>query len=145
MKKLVLLYIGVLFLAFSIGVTVGLIVYWSWLWVFLFSFILSFGWIPLANFNKRSPGNPDGAAMLIGFAYLIQLFVLVYGAVETGFKGFWGFVFLVSIISAAVLTLLLAIRVRSAFRERIEMEERITGFKLRKWSIGFYSDASLSI
>ena len=145
MKKLVLLYIEVLFLAFSIGATVGLIVYWSWVSVFLFSFILSFGWIPLAGFNRRSPRNPDGAATLLGFAYMIQLIVLIYGAVETGFKDFWGFTLLISIISAAVLTLLLAIRVRSAFRERIEMEELRTGFKLRKWSIGFYSDASLRI
>ena len=145
MKKLVLLYIEVLLLALSIGVAIGLIVYWTWLCVFLFSFIISFGWIPIAGFNKRSPNNPDGAAILLGFAFLILLFMLGYGAVEVDPKNFWGLVYSVSLVSAALLTLVLMIRVRAAFRERTEKEELRTGFKLRKWSIGFYSDASLNI
>ena len=113
MKKIVGLYLAVIFACFFIGGVIALSMYYSKWYLFLIILPISFGWLPIVPMFKLVPNYLTKATIFLIMMFLLFVAILLVGARYVNEDSFWGIVYAVGTFASALVTVVMMLKVHN--------------------------------
>ena len=114
MKQIAVLYFAAIFGCFVLGVVVALAAHFTPCYLILLMFPISLGWLPIAMMlDKVSESLSEyllGTSILVSFVFIALIIALILGAVYVDEKSFWGMVYICTVFSSLIETVVIMLR-----------------------------------
>ena len=114
MKSVILYYILVLLVCFTLGLICSLIHFYSWWYLLLLIFPISFGWIPFALMQDSLPQEKaDNAGCIVTIAFIVLALLLIVEALLSIEELFWERTYVASLFAALIAHVVLMVRIKN--------------------------------
>ena len=118
MKQIITYYLIELLFCFLIGFIVALMKFYSGWFVFAMSIPISFGWIPVAEINRRLEADFQNASLFILLAFLLIVAVFIICALLIPDKSFFAVTAGGGIFCILIVTIIILFRVQGIAQTR---------------------------
>ena len=123
MKQIAILYFAAIFGCFVLGVIVALAVHFTPWYLILLMFPISLGWLPIAkmldNVSESLSEYLFGTSILVSLVFIALIIALIFGAVYVDEKSFWGVVYICTVFSSLIETIVIMLRLHTKWQQNV--------------------------